>query len=508
MLLRWKLSRAARLIRLRSTLRSKALLAALVKTLHVPDPHTPLYLSNGHPNPEYDAYICTLASVVMTCPNLEALTGFYPFYNHQFDRLTHALSTRTKLREHVWIIAENDDVSTRSRSQLPPGLLDEQQTFQFLLYHQRWKQLESLMLCSPGSLGVIEHELFINILHSLPALRNLCISSFDTDDFHDLTLLSLPPWITTLRLEESLGVTDAGLTRWAASPNSTQIQRLSFLHQNIRSLLTLSKIFASLQRLVKFTIVQTDVVLSLPNDAGQVLVQPVLASKSLQFLHWDVSDHEAMEEHIQPTLNMQLAFSISHLGFPHLTHLRAPRDTLPLGILQSVCKVTNDVNTKPDDNILHSYPLRELRRSNSLRAARLRAQKINGHAANDSGRVPNEVNVEVVPSMDRLTVPRPTQKAISDHSISTITSLGTNNSNISNKSMNSTSTNANYVYEVVSPISLGQDLSSSLAPDDGLVSPISSEQGQIYLFGRNSDKTQVFSTTGQANCCQRQLGTR
>jgi hypothetical protein len=58
------------------------LLAALVKTLHVPDPNVPLYGPNGEPNAEYDAYICTLASVVMACPNLEAMAGFYSFYNH------------------------------------------------------------------------------------------------------------------------------------------------------------------------------------------------------------------------------------------------------------------------------------------------------------------------------------------------------------------------------------------------------------------------------------------
>ncbi|EXJ57374.1 hypothetical protein A1O7_07721 [Cladophialophora yegresii CBS 114405] len=282
----------------------------------------------------------------MACPNLEALTGFYCFYNHTFDRLTHALSTRKQLRLHAWIIAENDDVTARGQTQLPPGLLNDDQSYQFALYHDRWKQLETLLLCSPGGLGVIEHELFIRILYSLPALKNLCVSSFDTDDFHDMTLLSLPPWVTSLRLEECLGVTDTGLTRWAASPNAAQIERLSLLHQNITGLLTISKVFASLGRLAKFTIVQSDVVPSLPKEMRQVVVQPLLASKSLQFLHWDISPPKggdtdnSVVERGPTTPNMHLALSVSHGGFPHLRRLRAPRDTSPLGILQSVRRVS------------------------------------------------------------------------------------------------------------------------------------------------------------------------
>ncbi|KIW10429.1 hypothetical protein PV08_11393 [Exophiala spinifera] len=395
MLRKWRLSRSARLIRLRATLRARPRVAVLVRTLRVEDPHIPLYHPNDDPNPEYDAYLCTLASVIMACPNLEALLGFTPFYNHTFDRLTHALSTRTKLRHHVWIIAENEDVQERSQKQLPPCLLDTQQTFEFLLYHDRWLQLETLMLCSPGGFGVVEHELFVEVLHTLPSLKNLCVSSFDVDDFDDRTMLSLPS-LMSLRLEECFGVTDSGLTRWAGSPRAAMIERLSLIHQNVTNLLTLSKVLASLDNLKRFSLVQVDVVPTLSEDTNAVVFQPIMASMSLEFLHWDVvctlgrrepamsesSDLWRHHEYPEPnttailTPNDHLALSIVHSGFPVLTKLRAPRDTSPLGVLQSVCQPSSAP---------HAAALRRERIypasgrewvENSLRSARLRAKSI------------------------------------------------------------------------------------------------------------------------------------
>ncbi|KIW46941.1 uncharacterized protein PV06_02561 [Exophiala oligosperma] len=392
MLRKWRLSRAARLVRLRATLRARPRVAALVRTLRVADPHIPLYLFNDDPNPEYDAYLCTLSSVIMACPNLEALLGFSPFYNHTFDRLTHALSTRTKLRQHVWVIAENEDVKERSQKQLPPGLLDSQQTFEFILYHDRWQVLETLMLCSPGGFGVVEHEVFIEVLHALPSLKNFCVSSFDVDDFNDKTLLSLPS-LVSVRLEECVGVTDSGLTRWAGSPRAAMIERLSLIHQNVTNLLTLSKIFASLDKLKRFTLVQVDVVPTMPDDMSSLIFQPIMASKSLQFMHWDVGCSQDLRDSVasessdfyphhgcsesdlavSPTPNHHLALSIVHSGFPALTKLRAPRDTSPRGILQSACrpptaKQMNDLERDVGQQVLgRSSP------PNSLRSAKLRA---------------------------------------------------------------------------------------------------------------------------------------
>lgn len=390
MLQKWRLSRAARLVRLRSTLRSKHLLAALVKTLHVPDPHIPLYLPNDYPNPEYDDYLCTLASVVMSCPNLEALTGFVPFYNHTFDRLTHALSTRTKLRQHVWVIAENDDVSARSQIQLPPGLLDEHQVYQFAHYHDCWTNLETLMLCSPASLGVIEHDLFIRVLHSLPSLQSLCISSFDVDDFHDKTLLSLPA-VQRFRLEECRGITEYGLTRWAASPSAFRIKELTLLHQGLTALSTLAKLLASLNHMTKLTMLQSDVAPLFTHEEERIALQPTLASSSLVFLHWDILCREDEEYGEHPrskaidghrlSANAHLALSIQHHGFPSLVRLRAPCDTAPYGVLQSICLPAPEnsfilLEDKAGLDGFHARPY-----SNSLQTARIRAQRMAHQAA-------------------------------------------------------------------------------------------------------------------------------
>lgn len=387
-LAKMKLKYGARLTLLRRTLRRKTLLANLVKELTVPDPIIPLYRPRGDPNPEYDEYLCLLASIVMICPNLEKFEGFYPFYNHTFDRLTHALSTRDKLKQHVWIIAENAECTDRARKQLPPGILDSHQTYQFLQYHDRWSSLETLLICSPGSLGVLEHDVFIESLHSLPRLKNLCISSFDADDFHDGTLLALPH-VRRLRLEECPGVSDAGLMRWSSSPNSVLIENLSLIHQNLTSLLTIARLMAGLERLTKFSILQSDVQPTLPLDT--VVFHPIFASKTLSFLHWDIAPptaqygnidmRTALQEAEISTPNTYLALSLLHHGFPALKRLRTPRDIHPRGALQAMCRPAKRMNvlSSEDSGKLEHRP-RNSKDSNNLLAARYRAQNSIDHA--------------------------------------------------------------------------------------------------------------------------------
>jgi hypothetical protein len=361
----------------------------------------------------------------------------------------------------------------RSQTQLPPGLLDEHQVYQFKLYHERWQHLETLALCSPGGMGVLEHELFIQVLHALPALKNLCVSSFDADDFHNTTLLSLPKQVTTLRLEECSGITDAGLTRWAAKPNAAQISRLSLIHQNITSLLTISKILASLDNLRKFTIAQRDSVPTLPAEGRHILVQPLLASKSLELLHWDVSASKFEDSTTdrdqwqpgEPTPNMCLAMSISHNGFPKLRWLQAPRDTHPPGILQSVCQPLVRNDQALDDTTSMHYS--KLRTSNNLRAARARAQKIQEHSNGGSQEdLSQKRGSSVPPTSGGLVVPQLQHKSNSDISTSTVSSQRTNPSYVSSRSASSLN------QDLISPVSNSQEDFSHLAPDDGIVSPI------------------------------------
>ena len=348
-------------------------------------------LPDGRPNPQFLGYRDLLASLVMVCPNLERLQGFYTFYDHEFDRLTHALSTRRRLKEHVWIISENQAVTERSHYRISPGLLDQHQVYQFMHYHYAWSHLETLMFCSPGGAGVVEHELFVRVFQLLPSLKHLCVSCFDGDDFMDQTLLALPA-LLSLRLEECPGISESGLSRWAVTPAARSMESLSLIHQNLGAFLTISRILASLPRLLKFTIVQADGSPSLPDD--QMIFQPVIASPTLKHLHWDVAlsghytsakyhgDLPPTNQNIQ-TANSHLAASILHAGFPSLLTLRAPQDLDPPGMLQQVCRpTTNATILTPADR----YGLPPICRGNnsampeilpthnSLHAARIRAQ--------------------------------------------------------------------------------------------------------------------------------------
>ncbi len=388
---KYKMKQGTRLRLLRRTLRERRMLGSLVRELTVPDPAIPPVLPNGRPNPQFAEYRDLLASLVMVCPNLERMQRFYTFYNHEFDRLTHALSTRTRLKEHVWIISENQAITERSHYQIAPGLLDEHQVYQFMHYHYAWSQLETLMFCSPGGTGVLEHELFVRIFQLLPSLKHLCLSCFDGDDFMDQTLLALPA-LVSLRLEECPGISEYGLARWAATLAAQSLESLSLIHQNVEELLAISKILTSLSSLLKFTIVQADNSPSLPNDV--MIFQPIIASPTLKHLHWDVTpsghypstryhgDLPPTSQNIQ-TANSHLAASILHAGFPDLLTLRAPQDIDPPGILQGVCRPTTNASILlPADR----YGLPPISRgsnaampdnlptNNSLHAARIRAQ--------------------------------------------------------------------------------------------------------------------------------------
>lgn len=345
---KYKCKRGSRLRLLRRTLRERKLLANLVLELRVPELDLPTVNGKQNAQMQMQEYRDLVASVVMVCPNLERLVGFSAPYYHEFDRLTHALSTRKQLKEHTWIIGENAAVKERSRCQSPPGLLDQHQVYEFLNYHASWSKLETLMLESFNMQGIMEHGTFLRMFNLLPSLRHLCLSGFDSDDFTDRTLLFLPP-LVSLRLENLRGVTENGISHYASRPEARCLQSLSLIEQNITSLLVISKILASLRRLERFNIVQASTTPTLPSDL--LVFQPLLASSSLQYLHWDIAsaDPVAALNKLDSTPftgqlrdvdspNSYLAQSILNDGFPSLRSLRAPSDIDPPGALQSVCQ--------------------------------------------------------------------------------------------------------------------------------------------------------------------------
>ncbi|RMZ77000.1 hypothetical protein DV738_g4563, partial [Chaetothyriales sp. CBS 135597] len=383
-----KIKQGARLTLLRRTLRSRPYIASLVKGLHVAPAPFPPFHPNGSPNLEYDEYVGLVASLVMACPNLETLDGFYPVYNHHYDRLTHALSTRTQLRQHVWIIGQKDSLKGQLQKQLGPDRAENRQVYEFLQYHRNWDHLQTLMLCSQATSGFLDHKAVVRMFEGLPALKNLCLKSFRPDEFNDETLVILPR-LHELRLEQCAGVTDAGLVEWASSTASIFIKKLSLIQQNIARLETLGKIFSQLIQLRRFTIVQSDTMAEV--RARSSAAQPLLSCETLQFLHWDIgADASALrsyEEHEDAELkdlagkaglhpNVHLALSITRGGFPALTHLRAPQDVSPSGVLQAVCRPARNGKIVLSGDKYAAPRMDASSNANCLRAARVRAQGV------------------------------------------------------------------------------------------------------------------------------------
>ncbi|KAL8954151.1 MAG: hypothetical protein Q9222_000035 [Ikaeria aurantiellina] len=322
----------SRLKLLRRTLRERRVLAQYVRELKAP---------RLQPDQEaMDARTLDLvASLVMACPNLERLVGFYPVYRHSFDRLTYALSTRPRLKEHIWIIGENASITERSQKQLPPGLMDPEQVDNFLHFHDSWQSLTTLFLSSHKQ-GVLEKDIIIQALHRLPSLQHLCIANLDVDDFDDTTLQLLPP-IQSLRLEDLEGVTFWGLSEYSRTKACRGIKQLVLVRLDITYLSSISNLFLHLTNLRRFTLVQES---SPEVAAGELVFQPVVASQQLLYLHWDIA--------LPGSANENLASSIRAGGFPSLRMLRAPSDHD--GMLQMVCRPRAQI-LLPSDKYSKAY---------------------------------------------------------------------------------------------------------------------------------------------------------
>lgn len=313
---KFKLKSGVRLKLLRRTLRERRVLAQYVHELKVPKLH-------ADDDVVGEDIVDLVASIVMACPNLEKLVGFQLIYRHKFDRLTHALATRRKLKEHTWIIGENSDINLRCHTQLPPGLMDPEQIDSFLHFHDGWTSMSTLLLQSNNQ-GILERDVFMKVLNNLPSLQHLCISKFDMDDFDDTTLQALPP-LHSLRLQDLEGITFWGLLDFARGLHAQRIRNLSLVHLNIAYLSAVANILLNLKDLRRFKLVQHS---SPKVAAGDLILQPIVASQELEFMHWDILDPGSANEN--------LANSIKANGFPKLRMLRAPSDYD--GLLQAVCK--------------------------------------------------------------------------------------------------------------------------------------------------------------------------
>lgn len=326
-----KMRYGTRLTLLRRTLRGRPDLAEYVKSLKVP-----AIPDAAKSKKEQDEYLELVASLVMACPNLERLPGLYPTYNHEFTRLDHALSTRKKLVERVWVI-DPSPFKRQHRYQLsedsehltavsPSAQLLPEQCITFWDHHSNWFHLQTLILhCNPG--GTMDSGLFVDIFHSLPALENLHVSNFPASSFHDGTLLSLPS-LKSLRLENLPGVTSSGLSSYASPSRTDSLASLSLISIPLMSLPVLTRLFSHLKSLTHFTISQAPSPF-LPNSAD-IFLHPYIASSTLQYLHWEFTNAD------DDTATQILAKAIIFRGFPSLKTIRAPTDHD--GMLQRLCK--------------------------------------------------------------------------------------------------------------------------------------------------------------------------
>ncbi|KAK3392917.1 hypothetical protein B0H63DRAFT_3314 [Podospora didyma] len=329
---RTKLNYGSRLVLLRRTLRANPHMAVIVRSLKPPAQPQGV---------EAEEYNDLVASVVRACPNLERLVGYYPTYNHSFQRLFHALSTRKRLREMDWVLdaspfqrqhrmrPSNGGSGGGKNNQLwAPGDLQPQQSHAFLELHLNWKYLTTLVVhCEPGA-TLSPDTLLDRTIRRLPSLENLHISHLPHTSFNDASLLALPP-LTKLSLSHLPGITTSGLSSFATRSNTASIHTLTLIHMNVESIPTLARIFANLTSLETFSLVQTYAP-NMPSDEF-IWLFPYLASHTIRKLHWDIPYLPTRAT----TADTILAKSVSAGGFPALRILRVPND--PEGLFQALC---------------------------------------------------------------------------------------------------------------------------------------------------------------------------
>ncbi|KAF3919334.1 hypothetical protein ABW21_db0202741 [Orbilia brochopaga] len=338
------------------TLRSRPDLAELVVELKLPAYDLSL------PNPEVASIHSIVAGLVMCCPNLERLVGFYPTFEFGMgleapgnskdeewrrgaDRLWQALSTRKKLKEHVWLLVgdqqfepspddigyiDENGVFRQQVESLPP-----QHVQRFLAYHAQWQGLETLVLHGMNTVSSLLPHDFMELFQNLPNLASLYVSHFAYYQFTDEVLWYLPKNLACLRLECLPGLSDRSLSYYFSSPQNP-LRKLALINLDIQSLLLIIKIFSNLEQLDKFTLLQD----SSPeiDETDTLFLRPLLASRSLRFLHWDCLNTGSAEVHI--------ANSIQEGGFPRLQYLRSPCDNK--GTLQAVCRPREKIELPGD----------------------------------------------------------------------------------------------------------------------------------------------------------------
>ena len=340
----------SRLKLLRKTLRDNIGLARRVRELHLFD-FQALYLNASI---EREEIANAVASLVMACPSLERLVGFHTPYAHGFDRLSYALSTRTCLKERVWMLTDREQEFGED-DELTSGhyIRECDPTEHFLDLNAKQRFLSTLVLDQepdPSSTP-LNYRAIVGTFKGFPYLRNLSVSGLSETSFTNLALHAIPENLQSLRLEDLPGVTEKGIQRFAASQQAISIRKLTLIDMDITSLVTIADIlsphFASLQH---FTLVQ-----DAPPTLDGARSMPRFRSHSLRYMHWELRSEAsplpalALPVSVDSTsfsvVNPEplccdatsiLADAIKNRALPSLRRIRIPHD--PQGVIQSLCK--------------------------------------------------------------------------------------------------------------------------------------------------------------------------
>ncbi|CAK7271250.1 hypothetical protein SEPCBS119000_004504 [Sporothrix epigloea] len=395
-----------RLSLLQRTLHESPSIAAIVRRLRVAPAFTSTSPQLSTPSAALAvAYEALISSVIMACPNLERVAGYYPVYDHASPSsgVAQALSTRTRLKEAHWIVApllspEQKELQEREQSQKaallelqtsqkgrgrskstlhrkraasppclpsppmsptlertgglftssrcatlrePTALLPCQST-RFLQHHVNWQHLSTLTVhCQPGA-TLTPATLLVDALMYLPALQNLYLSHLPAAAFDDQSLLALPP-LKKLALVHLPGLTADGLSAYATRATSRSLVVLRLEHVALDALHVLARLLSKLEHLVSLAVVQPQAPALAPDEV--IWLFPYLASPSLETLHWDVPGTAPCPLSAM-TGDVVLARSIQAGGFPRLHQLRTPID--PEGMFQALCRPQEHVDLPRD----------------------------------------------------------------------------------------------------------------------------------------------------------------
>ncbi|KAF2167866.1 hypothetical protein M409DRAFT_22014 [Zasmidium cellare ATCC 36951] len=286
-----------------------------------------------------------LQEIINGCYNLEQFSGYVLPATTTTRDVFDALSTRTRMKSHVWKLDSNHEL---------PSLLD------FIHCHANWMRLETLVLSAdPGvDLGQVAVSA---VLHRLPALKHLMLSGLHQSDVNNTTILTLPA-LKSLRFSNLAGLTDQGIEQLAYSRLASSLEKLSLVGLELGSLQTVQTVLAHLTRLKSFALVQD------ASPESSTGVRPSsrpgqLSSPSLRYLHWDCLLPGSAITH--------LADAISTNKFPHLRKIKIPCDYD--GAIQALCRpIPREQLTKADIQYLSEHTTHKYERD--LRVSQIQAQ--------------------------------------------------------------------------------------------------------------------------------------